>query len=233
MTSATFSLFFTGNCCEPPVEPMECSLFTLTKSWNVDEVTWSNADANTKWENTDLNTVSNINPNGVVGGGDYSRDNYTTTMTVDTNQWQNYDVTQAMKDIIENNIPYYGFLVKPYLECKGRYYNSSENNAIEKRPKLEITYKSTDIIHHGSPIKCEDRKVSILYKSHSIIVTIPAIKISTLYFYDARGVQQYQYSGNGNSVVRIPKKSILKGKIYLVHVKGENRNLASPFVYIQ
>jgi hypothetical protein len=99
------------------------SLFRLTKNWTGSTVAW-----NTPWS---------------TKGGDLSTPAVATSSNTVINTWEDYNVTAAIKDMVENSGANYGFLLKfdSMTPAKGASIRSSEYSQAAQRPKLVVTYE--------------------------------------------------------------------------------------------
>lgn len=116
------------------------SLFRLTKDWSESSVNWS-----TPW---------------TTKGGDFSTSALASSNNSSYNVWEDYDVTSAVTDMVENGGNNYGFIFKfdSMTPKKGVSIWSSESSQEDKRPKLTITYESpTSIKPYGFTIAHAER----------------------------------------------------------------------------
>jgi len=95
-------------------------VYQITESWDESTVTYRNKPS-------------------------YNNQSIASNDNTSTGVWESYDVTEAIKDIVENNAYNYGFLVKlQERSYRGVKFRSSESGEITERPKLTITYETTD-----------------------------------------------------------------------------------------
>ena len=124
VTEATLSIYPFKNYYEGENGPK--SVFRLTKDWSESSVTWSSP-----WS---------------TGGGDFSATALASSSNSSYNVWEDYDVTSAVKDMVESSGENCGFLFKfdSMTPKKGVSVYSSEASQTDKRPKLAITYEGGD-----------------------------------------------------------------------------------------
>ena len=124
VTEATLSIYPFRKYYEGNNGPK--SVFRLTKDWSESSVKW-----NTPWS---------------TNGGDFSTPALASSNNSSYNVWEDYDVTSAVKDMIENSGNNYGFIFKfdSMTPKKGVSIWSSESSQEDKRPKLTITYEGGD-----------------------------------------------------------------------------------------
>ena len=124
VNEATLSIYPFKNYWEGENGPK--SVFRLTKDWSESSVTWS-----TPWS---------------TGGGDFSTPALASNTNSSYNVWEDYDITTAIKDMVESGGNNYGFIFKfdSMTPKKGVSIWSSESSQDDKRPKLTITYEGGD-----------------------------------------------------------------------------------------
>ena len=98
------------------------SVFRLTKDWEESSVTWSRP-----W---------------TTGGGDFEAQALASSTNSAYNVWEDYDITSAVKNMVESGGNNYGFIFKfdSMTPKKGVSIWSSEGSQEANRPKLTITY---------------------------------------------------------------------------------------------
>ena len=146
ITDAKLSLYtfkVATSCCSPYGPMAQCTkyLYTVTENW---------AENTVNWDNLPLLSSSSI------------------TQCTNTNvpAWEEFDVTDAVKDMFANPKTNNGFLFR----CKetgtdlGITMRSSEASQQEYRPKLTITYENTGIIQQkiqGKITPAKEYKVKV------------------------------------------------------------------------
>lgn len=135
------------------------TLYTVTKQWNQKEANWNNATKATAWSKK---------------GGDFNAT--AVAKLTDTNyvQWENFDVTQAVKDFLKTPGSNYGFLLKfdSYTPSHLVLYASSEDvDSVKNRPKLTITVEeATGIIHAAVS---QNNLIQVMRSNGSLKMHIP------------------------------------------------------------
>lgn len=238
---AIFSLYFIQG--DLPTQDTDlCSLFTISREWNVSEVTWINADKDTKWENTDLNTkfFSPGEQDTVIspGGGDYNPECIATTKYTELNKWEHHDVTNAMKEIIKDSDSFYGFLVKQLvylrtrdLRSSGRVYNSSEAEEVDKRPKLTITYKSTSVVNNFL-VNNLNNNILIRKTTEAFKIYVPFENNYRVTIIDLKGKRILSFNGNKKQWFEIPANSITSG-MHIICVNTGEETAFKSFLFVQ
>ncbi len=217
---ATFSMFFFYGDIAIEGRPNVCSLFTISKQWVDIEVTWNNADKDTKWEMLDPDTKF-YNPDiddtvSTPGGGDYNTSCVAVADYAESNTFEHYDVTEAIKDAVEKAKPFYGFLTKQFLCPKesnytnnGRVYRSSEYGELDQRPKLTVTYTSTGI---NSQISNKtEHSVQFIRRGNKITVFVPGTKTYALTFFNLKGKELLSLKSCNTRRTEIPAKYLSCG----------------------
>jgi hypothetical protein len=212
ITEATFSIYFlegdTGD------GTLACSLYVISKYWNSKEVTWNNATKTDKWEQLDLDTkyFDPISEDTVwfTGGGDRIFPHAATTpVSTASRKWETYTVTDVIKKYLKNPDSFYGFLVKPYANNKGRIYASSEYAEEDKRPKLTIKYSGTGIKQSPKENITSPRHVTITPKTVRIYIPLPDNYQVTIS--DLKGRRLHSFNGRGGKWYDIPRDYLNTG----------------------
>ena len=76
----------------------------------------------------------------------YSTEPIATVENKEINVWEHYDVTDYIKNVIENDANNFGFALDLDTCPTGVAYRSSEHDVVEERPKLTVTYENTTSI---------------------------------------------------------------------------------------
>lgn len=123
--------------------------YALERDWQENSVTW-----NTPWQNP---------------GGAFSEPPVFINTNTKKNVWEDYDVTSAIKDIVENSGENYGFLFRfdNHTPAYGVMLASSEYTDESKRPKLTVKYDiNTEIknqdLENGNQIMVTRTPVSVM-----------------------------------------------------------------------
>lgn len=144
--SATLSLYtfkVATSCCSPFGPMAQCTkyLYTVTGDWAENTVTWDNKPT-------------------------LSSNSITQCTNTDVPAWEEFDVTDAVKETFATPNTNNGFLFR----CKetggdlGTTMRSSEASQQEYRPKLTITYKNTGVIQHkiqGKITPAKEYKITV------------------------------------------------------------------------
>ena len=238
---ATFSMFFYAGDTAEVGRPNVCSLFTIAKEWDESEVTWNNADVNTKWEMLDLDTKF-YNPEiedtvSTPGGGDYNPGCIAVVDYTEWNTWENYDVTEVIKKAVGNPESFHGFLAKQFL-CpyesnhinEGRAYRSSEYDEVDKRPKLTVKYTSSGI---NTPLYSKSNdNLFFLRRGKRITVFIPFKKAYDVSVFNIQGKKLISLTGCNKSWVDLPVHYLSSG-INIVTIKNEQKVISKRFSFIR
>ncbi len=238
---ALYSMFFFYGDAAVTGRPNVCSLFTIEKEWIDTEVTWNNADKDTKWENLDFDTkFYNADIDDTVsspGGGDYATPCIAVVEYAESNTWEEYDITEVIKDVLENGKPFYGFLTKQFI-CprgsnytnNGRVYHSSDYNTVEKRPKLTVTYTSTGI-NTQFPDKAGQR-IQFLRGATHMTVVVPWNNSYDLTFFNSKGEMLFFIKGCNNRRIDIPAGYLSNG-LYIVNISNKTGVISKQINVIQ
>lgn len=240
--------FFTGDTIEDG-KPNVCSLFTISKHWIDTEVTWQNADNNTPWEMTDYDTKF-FNPatqESVItpGGCDFDHENLVIADYVDTNEWEDYDVTEIFKKMYNNQIPNYGFMIKQFVCIKdtgvdrnpearmnsGKNYWSSEYTEIEKRPKLTVKYEQTSI-NPNNLTSILNNDIVIKKSGGNLKIFIPYENDYTATINDIKGRKLLSCEVKGEKWISLPITSIANGT-HIINVKYKGRTLSKTLLLLE
>lgn len=231
---ATFSMFFFYGDIAIEGRPNVCSLFTISKQWVDTEVTWNNADKDTKWEMLDPDTKF-YNPDiddtvSTPGGGDYNTSCVAVVDYTELNTLEHYDVTEAIKDVVENAKPFYGFLTKQFLCPKGsnytnngRVYHSSEYDVVEKRPKLTVKYTSTGI--NTQLLNNTKNNIRLIRRGEKITVFVPGAKTYALTVFNLQGEELISLKSCNTCRTDIPANYLSSG-LNVVVVTHDRKNVS-------
>ena len=146
VTAAKFSAYtfkVATSCCTPFGPMAQCVkyLYTVTNEWEENTVAWDTKPA-------------------------ISSSSITLCDNTDVPAWEEFDVTDAVKEMVAGTRENNGFLFR----CKetgtdlGITMRSSEASEQEFRPKLTITYESSGIIQqkiHGKIIPAKEYRVKV------------------------------------------------------------------------
>lgn len=172
--SATLSLYLAEVVIEDSLNPT-CSLYTISKPWIENEITWLNATKKMTWENTDTAC-------GYIGGGDYYPEAISVVQSKGVGYWVDFDVTKTIRTLQHPLlVAFNGFMIKEQLNgtttatSEGCTFFSSENPNTALRPRLVVISKKTSAISMDSFKKKDPRfsptvKNSHLYISNSFSV---------------------------------------------------------------
>lgn len=244
---ATYSMFFFWGDTAQQGDPNVCSLFTISKQWIDTEVTWHNADSNTAWEDTDPDTKF-FNPlvgdtMESPGGCDFSRNNIVVADYADTCSWENYDVTDMVKEMHANQIANYGFMIKQFVCIKtaqgkdpklrynwGKSYRSSEYEEVEIRPKLTVKYETTGIntYHTANFFKSKIVTINI---ANALKIHIPFEDSYHVSINDLKGRELLSYEGKGERWIALPT-TITRG-MFLIKVDIKEKSIMTRLFLVQ
>ena len=127
VNKATLSIFVFETVYQRPNGEKHC--YRLTKDWKESTVTWY-----VPWASP---------------GGDYDGTALDFNSGPSFDVWEDFDVTPAIKDMVESGGDNCGFLIKCNNNTPGRGIeaHSTESDQVDLRPKLTITYDpAVDII---------------------------------------------------------------------------------------
>ncbi len=154
------------------------SIFLLTKDWDESTVLW-----NTPW---------------TTGGGDFSTPALASNNNSSYNVWEDYEITSAIKDMVENGENNNGFIFKfdSMTPKKGVAIYSSESSVEDKRPKLSITYETATEISSFSAK--QHIQIQIQKTAESYMINVPQLQNYTVSMYDLKGKQLNSFAANGS-----------------------------------
>lgn len=190
----------------------------LERDWDASAVTWLKADGNADWTSD---------------GGDYSDENKVTLEYAGASSWEEYDVTDIVKEFVAGT-PNYGFFIIPDEADgnTGRNYISSDNTDSDSlRPKLTITYEST-AIHHNT-IGTAGMQNIIVNKSGPVVkLFVPFENSYQIVFYNASGSTVKEIQSRGEQWYSITNESLSKG-LYFVRILSDGKKLTGKYVHIE
>ncbi len=167
------------------------SVYRITDSWSQSNITWnSKPSSNNTVLDSSINTSINI--------------------------WEDFNVTSAIKDMVENGGDNNGFLIKFPLELKYSYLGariwSSEYSTANLRPKLTISY-STEV-------------TSIKPVSHAINQGECSVILTNL---QGRKIASYT-SDNINSITKF---NSLPAGVHLLHITTKQKTFTKKVSIIK
>lgn len=238
---AVLELFFVGGDIAVAGKPNVCSLFTVTREWVESEVTWNDADAGTKWEMLDLDTkFFNPDLNDTVsspGGGDYDPASVTVAEYAALNTWEEYDVTEIIREVIDKQDQFHGFIIKQFLDPReknrsnqGKAYYSSEYDELDKRPKLTITYTSSGI--NTTILNQLSDNINIVRKDEKIMLFIPFKKANEVLVYNIKGQKQFSLTAGKSGWIDLPLYNLSSG-LHIVTIKSGQKSISKRFFILQ
>jgi hypothetical protein len=165
-------------------------------------------DPDTRFYNPDLgDTVF------TPGGCDYKPVPVDVVDYAEINTWENYNVTESIKEAVQNPRLFFGFMIKQFVDRReneracpennsnqGRAYYSSEHADIDMRPKLTVTYISTGIhnnLHNeGLKLVLGPAFPNPVRNYTTIAYCIPEAGSVQFEIYNANGKMVYSYTVN-------------------------------------
>ncbi len=223
-------------------------MYTITKEWIESEVTWEKANDDTEWEMLDPDTkYFNPNTDDTVsnpGGCDYDRKPVEIVDYVDANSWENYNVTEVIKQAVNNGKSFHGFMIKQFLEpaeeaweintsakgIDGRLYWSSEYDSLDLRPKLTVTYTSTSI---GNPVFSEIKEdISLINRRSFISVYISFVSNYNLSVYNLQGKRVLTLNDCMTKRIDLPVNNLSSG-VHSLTIQNEQTTISKRFTFIR
>ncbi len=216
ISEVTFSIFnLGGGAYDPEKPPIKIFTYKIVKEWKVDESTWLSAKKDISWD-----TI----------GGDYTTTNGAETVFTARNNWEHFNITQIIKEIL-NSPNNFGFL----LICEERDGNSQRKYAssdyaddITKRPKLTIKY-STPIVNRPN----NNLKKSLDFKltNSSIKFHVP-YKNYLLTISNAKGQKIISLKENESNYHKISLHNLSTG-VHFLNIKWNNKKETLKFINIR
>ncbi len=189
-----------------------CSLFTYTRPWDVSTATWNQADTSTKW---------------TTKGGDFKRDFVAWTPFADTNSWESFNVTQIVREFLQNPDSSYGFFLKTgYGNIERRYY-SSDYEVDSLRPKLTIT-TSTAITNKYGKFNAGN-KIHIKNAAKVVSFSVPFEGDYTISILNINGQRIYATKANEKNSYNISLRNQSSG-IYIIKITGIGKFSCNKFI---
>jgi len=181
------------------------SLYRILDSWEENSVTWDNLPA---FSNAALDNNSN------------------TAVKV----WEDYTVTSAIKDIIEDNGDNSGFILKfPYEDdFTGARIRSSEAPEQSERPRLTVTYNLDTEIDHFSSVGSIHVVVKQTYES--ILLCIPFMGLITISDVKGRTLTSFRTDGQ-RQWYRLPRP--FSSGIAVITIRNSEKTFVDKTVFLQ
>ena len=195
-------------------------------------------DPDTKFYNPDLNdTVS------TPGGGDYDPGCIAVTEYAAINTWEEYDVTEVIKEAVKKPELFHGFIIKQFLDPRenkgensknrsnqGKAYYSSDYDEIDKRPKLTITYTSTGVVT-PLPSQIKDN-IPVMKKGEKIMVFVSFEKAYEVLVFDIQGQKLVSLTGGNRGWIELPVNHLSSG-INIVTIKIGQTIISKRFSFLR
>lgn len=207
-----------------------CSLHTLEKDFNVDEVTWDVAKSGVFWAQDEATAYKGKDGETIYRGGEYDPANVVSNpgATSITGEWESYDVTSIVKDMVSGNRDNYGFLLKTfYNNSMIKVYYACEAEVDSVRPKMEVTYKSTAISFGKNKGVAKLFNVDLVGKDLKIDIKQKgqySVKLLTLAGKTIKKISVTEKSSQYINTVG------LTNGVYLLNVSGEGQNFTRNIV---
>ncbi|MBC7223052.1 MAG: DNRLRE domain-containing protein, partial [Anaerolineae bacterium] len=110
--------------------PLHAWVYPVLRLWVVDRVTWNGPASGQSWGEPGCNAV------GVDRGEEPLDRRYVEFI----NTWYDWDVTEAVRQWVQNPTANYGLILKAYGDVKVMYAFASAEDSVSIRPKLTVTY---------------------------------------------------------------------------------------------
>lgn len=182
-------------------------MYKITETWEENSVTWDNQP--------EFSYIA-------------LDDNSNTSIEV----WEDYEITSAIKEIVEDGKDNFGFTLKfPYEEdYKGARLRSSEAGEQSERPKLTITYNpSTDIT---TKVTKQSKQILLKKTAESLIVYIPLSGTHTITISDVKGRELTSFRTDENKLwYQIPIS--LSSGIHIISIRTPEKSVTEKFWFIQ
>lgn len=207
-----------------------CSLHTLSKNFDVNEVTWDFAKSGLPWEKDEETSLIGQNGEVIYGGGEYDPSLVVGNPGATSlgGAWESYDVTSIVKDILSGNADNNGFVLKTfYNNSILKEYHSTEAENAEDRPKLELKFKSTGISFGKSRLLSNVVKMSQSNNVVSLLFNKNGNYNISVVNLSGRSVKNVSVS-NGKAL-DLNTESFAKG-VYLINVSADDVNLTRNFI---
>lgn len=211
MVNSFLSLYSVGG----GADNKSASIYTISRSWNANEVTWMNANSNNEWMNY---------------GGDYNVTPLATVPFVENGNWETYNVTTAIREFIENPGSNHGFIIVNNDTCLDRVYAASENGTDSLGPKLTIT-SSTGIINLAT-IKIIDNNITVTITSERVRLFIPFNKNYKVSILDIKGRLLISFSANHAGWHQISSSKLSTG-MHIIRIRTEGETAFRKFLFIK
>ncbi len=215
--SATLSLF----CMSDNAGTEKTSIYRITTDWNANEATWLHAKSDVLWQ-PGKDSASQ-------GGGDTTY-NLSSTAYAANQSWENYDITQAIKDFL-GGTSNYGFLIigddrQGWTEAQSRLYASSDlPGLIQSRPKITIRTTDTKIINNSNN-QDFTKNISFTYNDSYLNLSVPysscQVSINNI-----KGQKILSVKANSKNI-KLPLSELSTG-VHLMNITHNNRSETVKF----
>lgn len=192
---------------QPRTGEATARVFKASKKWNEMEATWFKASSSDWWNDE---------------GGDFNSSMITSfdAPSNATNKWQEFDVTQAIQEFINNPDENHGFHLYMNVTMVTLEYVSSESSKEDKRPKLTVEYDATGVINQ-TYLKEEAINIHNVNNEYRIKVPFDGNSIVSVYGLSGKMLSQFNTSSTTKTYT-IPVS--LKPGIHVVKINNNGRS---------
>lgn len=218
-----------------PEETEKCTVHTITADWGESDITWNIRKGDDRWQDIEeLKFIGKYDPDfGFMGdtiyrGGEWNPDDAVIGNPAGINQWESYDVTDRIQEMVNGDRENYGFLIKTWFHNSAeRSYSSSKADNVEDRPKLTITYDGTAISFGKNKFEKGLMELSTLQNGINV-----SFKKSGNYTVSLRTISGRTLQKNGVDHSKshfIGTEGLAKG-VYLLNISGSEINYTRSIV---
>lgn len=178
-------------------EPAVCSLHTIDYDWEEMEVCWNFASNEQTWYMTAQ--TGNDDTFALEDAGDMDIDPVATTLSVETGEWQSWNVTDIIKFYIENPEENHGFMIRSSGDLQPHYFYSSDHDSVEIRPRL-LVYTNGAIANKYKILGNNNFKHNIQIKNSDLLFTFQNNTQREIQVFDIKGKMLEQIFDNNKNV---------------------------------
>ncbi len=215
IVSAKLRLYFT----EGKESGMSYYVHRVQKEWKENEITWEQYQIGKTWDSA---------------GCDFDTARITTTYRLPDNEgWEEYTVTDIIKDFIKGTYPNYGLIIFPSIGRWGaphRFYFSSEYSVDPlKRPKIEIEFDQVNTVPGGNKTITDNKAIVLKKLESQVSLEFERGRFHTLSVIDAKGSNVFSTAIDSRNSLLLPSDRFSAG-VYFVNMRGRSDNRVIRFV---
>jgi hypothetical protein len=199
-------IFQTGWALDDDTE--KNTLHAITTPWNPTEVTWESP-----WQSI---------------GGDYTEEAAGESFLVGMEEWESYDITQTIQDMVKGSVDNNGFMLTTFVgNSVLRQYEGAHSEMTDKRPRLVITYKDAISVRrraadHPARISMNENVLQVFGRNN--------IHLTGVHIYNSAGQLSSETTMAGGIAQQSIDLSTLSPGVYIANIQTSRGSMRQSFI---